>query len=235
MRRSAAALGVALSVLTSAATPAGAQVVFTSRPLFEALLASPSTLTFDAPIPADGYVPPPPGGSFPLYGPLDGLSFDAAFPDVDSRVINGTGGTIPAFDWGSGVVYTFQNISAPSNTAVFTSLVGPLNGFGFDYGVVPGTVVYSPNFTVQLVRGGTPSAPIPGAYTGTPNNLQFFGVIDPVPFDAVLVTWETDAPVLDNLTFGVTPTGVVPEPATVALVGGGLLALGAAARRRRTT
>ena len=232
MRRAASALGAAL-LLVSTASPAAAQTTYASRAVFEALLAAPSTLTFDDPIPADGYVPPAPGSSVPLYGPLGGLSFDAPFFDVDSRVVNGTGGTDPQFDWGSGVVYTFQNIAAPSNTAVFTSLVGPLNGFGFDYGVVPGTVVYSPDFTVRLIRGGVASAPIAGAYTGTPNSLQFFGVIDLVPFDAVELTWETDAPIVDDVTFGVTPTAVVPEPATGALLAGGLLALGAAARRRR--
>jgi hypothetical protein len=232
MRRASLSLGF-LALLLVATAPAGAQTTYTSRVLFQAALGPGTTETFDLLEPVDFYAPPTPGSSFQLYGSLGAIDYEASYPDVDSRVVNGTAGTLPAYDWGTGTVYTFSNVSAPSNLALFLSTGAPFTGFGFDFGVVPNTVNYSTNFFVRLIRGSGPSATITGTYTGTANSLQFFGVIDATPFDEFELTWDTDIPILDNITTGTNNLSVTPEPASLVLVGTGLLLVGAAVTRRR--
>jgi hypothetical protein len=63
------------------------------------------------------------------------------------------------------------------------------------------------------------------------NSVSFAGVGRSVRFTTV----QPDFIIYDDITFGSTVPGtVIPEPATTALVGAGLLALAGAARRRRS-
>jgi len=82
----------------------------------------------------------------------------------------------------------------------------------------------------QLFFLGNPVATSgPLSTSGTPSFLGsgYSGLVDRVTVNGNSIQW-----VMDDVTFGAAVTST-PEPATIALLGSGLLAIGALARRRR--
>ena len=108
--------------------------------------------------------------------------------------------------------------SAINSGGSFTVWSG-LNGTGTALGtlLLPTTTGSCPGYNA----GFCPFRATGLGFTGTALSVSFAGAADQIVFD--------------DVTFGsVVPDTVVPEPATIVLMGTGLLALGAVARRRRS-
>ena len=126
-----------------------------------------------------------------------------------------------AFSLGSGATFSPQIFGGINDVDVTTG--SGLQAFGFDYGAATGTT-----FSVFLDGSFFQSF----TYTSTLPSPEFFGVISNTPFSTVTIRSDNDVAIYDNFTIGTPVVSGVPEPATVALVGGGLLALAGLARRR---
>ena len=112
--------------------------------------------------------------------------------------------------------------SAINSGGSFTVWSG-LNGTGTALGtlLLPTTSGSCPGYSA----GFCPFVAAGLAFSGTAQSVSFAGAADQIVFDDV--TFGSDIPDV--------PQNVVPEPATIVLMGTGLLALGAVARRRRNT
>lgn len=219
-----AALPAAVATLTLLAAPAGAQTVLT----FEGLKDNESVLNF-----YNGGA----GGS----GSVGGRNYGASFSSNALALIrNNAGGT-----------GNFGGEPSPNTILFFTSgtsatlnyAAGFTTGFSFFYSAInnPGTVrVFdglngTGNLLATLALPLTTSAgancpnnagaafcpfvPVGVTFAGTARSIDFGGTVNQIGFD--------------NITFGSATPAVVPEPATWALMGSGLLALGGVAVRRR--
>jgi hypothetical protein len=110
-----------------------------------------------------------------------------------------------------------------------------MSGFGFSYAVLADGVV--PNaVTVTLFNGVTDLGSL--SYTASPDSIYpggFMGIGDSTtPFDKATFSFTATAPAydFDNLRANPATPAVVPEPASLVLLGSGLLGLVARRRHR---
>lgn len=146
----------------------------------------------------------------------------------------------------SGTRYLETYTTTGATPAFRIDFANPVAAFGF-YGIDVGEFGSQLALRFTLVGGATTTWTLPylatnGVNTRRDGSLFYAGFIAPTDFTSVafLGTADDDYFALDDLSVGaraqVAPTAVVPEPATGALVAGGLaLAGGVAARRRRPT
>lgn len=164
--------------------------------------------------------------------------FDGA-PILPGRVLPGVTYSTPQgssiffnLDVGGGFTGAFLDGVPGPLTAVFDA---PVRGFAFETRRLMGTELeVFINFTSGLPYIGL--LPIPGAATN-----DFFGFLSSARDISSMTMFSTSAArfsfAIDNFTFGPgvdDGTTVVPLPGPALLLGAGLVALGAAARRRRT-
>jgi hypothetical protein len=209
------------------APAAGAQTSYFSRPDFRLAFTTPTTVVGpkSGVDPLDAYVISDPSGT---TGDASGLDFgvttarlfdvapDPSFPD---RLLQPAG-------MGSGQSWIVNN-GGPTRITFGTAV----RGFGatfFDAGST-GNLVFTFYFNGAQLGARALDGQVPG-YDG------FFGVdfgtfVDRVDIAAVV----GDQYEMDDLVVGADAFAAVPEPAGVALVGAGLVAIGVTTRRRRFT
>lgn len=213
-------LAVVVAALALPAAPALAQTTYTARASFLAALASTETVDVEGLVDPSGFAVL---GGTGLDLTLGSLTFGttSSFSSFFAIGPDYAGG---AFLLGSGAVLSPQ-VLLDANDLVVTFASG-VRAFGFDFGFGDG----ARTLTVALAGGATYSV----TYGGTLPTPGFFGFIADAPLASVTITADNDVAIYDNFTIGTPlPTNVVPEPATVALLGGGLAVVGLAAARRR--
>jgi hypothetical protein len=126
----------------------------------------------------------------------------------------------------TGSVWLDKMVDEGTQSTTFRYKPGPLIGAGATFDSTPGGTGNGLLLTLNLVGGGTAVVGQIGPITG------FFGFVSSDPFDSFLITNGTSAGVaetfdMDNLKFA-----PVPTPATIALLGLGLIGVGAARRKQ---
>ena len=160
--------------------------------------------------------------------------------DLGVATLGASGACIPAPSFvisGPAKFIDFNNGSCGDGTFTFTVMRPNVTGFGFFLGDPVSTPGGPATFTVTTALDGVATGLAPATFTlgsGLPDG--FFGLMlapGAMPSDAqsiLTVTVQTSdlaRVAIRDVSFAV----VAPEPATLALMGGGLLALGAVRRR----
>ena len=227
----------ALLALAATATTASAQQIATRTDLAAILGATARTETFDdVTDPARGVYAmtthlPQPGPGLPLTSAT-------VMPDRGTGLIEpGLAFTNPNnghwfFPTGWGFYGNTSTVYAASHQENDLAFTTPTRAFGVDLFVFYGQPIAT---TISVFdRGGQ----LVGSTTLTPTAGQFVGWQHEAGIGRVHFSGGSGDALgvrMDNVTFGAGPAAVTttPEPATFALLGGGLAVVGAVARRRR--
>jgi hypothetical protein len=205
----------AFAAVALASAPARADtVVYTTRVLFEGAATNLTTITFEGIAPTNSVA----NFSSPLT--IQGATFSGSPTGMVSVVDSGF--FAPLFQFNSGAVlsgFSFVEVTLPAGiTAIGTDLMST-NPDGLAFQVVLAT---GETFVVN-----TPLRPERG----------FFGITTDVAIASIRFTaipganQSSGIPLLDNFSFG--QAAAVPEPATLLLLGTGLVGIATRARRRR--
>ena len=155
---------------------------------------------------------------------VNGLAFQSSLGDGALIIDDGPGSTNNLSP---------QNIvSVGDNTGTLTVLLPTLTStFGYGYAILADTPVAAAT-TIALYRGATALDSL--SFTGVPDpdfTGGFAGIQSTLPFDRVQLFFNsTDAPAFAADDIRTIPAAAVPEPATVFLLGAGLVSC---ARRLR--
>ena len=127
-------------------------------------------------------------------------------------------------------------VSVGNNTGtLIITLPSPVNLFGYGYALLSGSAVTNAT-TISVFSGITPLGSL--SYNGVLDPFftgGFAGIQSTIPFDRVAVNFNSVAApafALDNIRFANTTT-VIPEPATLLLLGTGLAGVAARVRKRK--
>jgi hypothetical protein len=233
--RAAIHASIAASIVLTGASAAG-QVVFSDPISFFAAIGGPSTTYTAPPTPCE------PGTVAPSCPRIDQRQFAIGPLALVSGAL---------WDKPTGFGFEPDALSDPpgsplpgppyANFATFESPT-PLNALGLFYGapvaIGPPPIFGPATFSFRLDNGPsfTRTTPIttPGGLPAGTMSSEFFGVISPTPFTrfTIEVNPVFGLPSSNNAAYNRVTIAAIPEPGTLALLGGGLLALGVAALRR---
>ncbi len=225
----AAALGLAAIL---GATPARADyLVFTNRASFEAAITGEQTETFNE----LGSTTQSFGANGLSQG-ASGLTQPIAIAGTSGFLLSESSSSLAGF-YPSNGTYLLGPISNSPTDGITASLpTSTFTAAGADVAIFASNSVVS--FLVTTSDGATFNSSIAVDASSANSPFGFLGVVDTTPGDSI-VSLTFSAPVgtsqnvvIDNFSMGFAP-GAVPEPASMALLVTGSLAIGVAALRRR--